>query len=262
MIEGRNETLQNMLEKCVNGEKTNWSQQLPYVQMAYRSSEHESTGYTPQFLVFGQKLSLLLDCMYPNLQENETNDFPEFVHNKQEAFQRVFELVRRNLNENQKSRNTIYSKTFHGPAYKEGQKDLLYHPALPDGTTLEFASSWKGPYIIEHCLSDVAFKINEENSSKQQIVHYDPLKPIFEPLQTSTVPAKNNPKTFQSTQDIAHRHQHIAGKLNHDDCLSFLPAPSSVLTAILVVRQAIATILTSRITPITSSALARREVAR
>ena len=79
-----------MLAKCVNEEQSNWSQQLPYVMMAYRSSVHESTGYTPQFLVFGQELSLPLDCMYPNPQENVTTDIHEFVHNKQQAFQRAF----------------------------------------------------------------------------------------------------------------------------------------------------------------------------
>ena len=52
MIERMNKSLQNMSEKCINEEKSNWSQQLPYVMMAYRSSVHESTGYTPQFLVF------------------------------------------------------------------------------------------------------------------------------------------------------------------------------------------------------------------
>ena len=67
--------------------------------IAYRSSVHESTGYTPQFLVFGQELSLPLECMYPNPQEKETSDIHDFVLNKQQAFPRAFELARRNLNE-------------------------------------------------------------------------------------------------------------------------------------------------------------------
>ena len=47
VIEKMNKTLQNMLPKCVKEEQSNWSQQLPYVMMAYRSSIHESIGYTP-----------------------------------------------------------------------------------------------------------------------------------------------------------------------------------------------------------------------
>ena len=98
MIERMNKTLQNMLAKCVKEEQSNCSQQLQYGMMAHRSSVHESTGCTPQFLVFGQELGLPLDCMYPNPQENAITDIHEVVHNKQQAFQRAFELVQCSLN--------------------------------------------------------------------------------------------------------------------------------------------------------------------
>ena len=80
-------------------------------------------------------------------------------------------------------------------------KVLLYHPVIAVGTAYKFASSWKGPYIKKKHLNDVTFTIKEENSSKQQIVHYDRLKPFFEPPPTSNVPTKNKPRSFQSTQD-------------------------------------------------------------
>ena len=262
VIERMNRTLQNMLAKCVNEEQSNWSQQLPYVTMAYRSSVHESTGYTPQFLVSGQELSLPLDCMYHNPQENATTDIHELVHNKQQAFQRTFELVRRNLNQKQKRQNAIYNKKVHGSTYKEGQKVLLYHPAVVIGTTSKFASPWKGPYVIEKCLNDITFRIKEENSSKQQIVHYDRLKPIFEPPPTSNVPTRNKPRNFQSFQDRAYTYKHIDGTLNRDDCFTFLPAPSSVFTPTPAVGRTTASITTSRITPITSPTPVRREVTR
>ena len=85
-------------------------------------------------------MSLPLDCMFPNPQEIETTDIHEFLHNKQETFQRVFELVRRNLKENQKCRNAIYSKKVQGPTYIKGQKILLYQPANAVGKTSKFTS--------------------------------------------------------------------------------------------------------------------------
>ena len=112
-------------------------------------------------------MSLPLDCMYHNPQENETTDIHEFVHNKEQAFRRAFELVQRNLKKKQKRRNATYNKKVHGPKYKEGQKILLYHPAIAVGTTSKFASPWKRPYVIEKCLNDVTFRIKDENISKQ-----------------------------------------------------------------------------------------------
>ena len=45
VIERMNKTLQKMLAECMNEEQSNWSQQMPNVMMAYRTSVHESTGY-------------------------------------------------------------------------------------------------------------------------------------------------------------------------------------------------------------------------
>ena len=116
--------------------------------------------------------------------------------------------------------------------------------------------------MIEKCLNDVTFRIKEENSSKQQIEHYDRLKPFFEPPPTSNVATRNKPRNFQSFQDRADSYKHIDGTLNHDDCFTFLPASSSIFTPIPAVGQTTASVTTSRITPINSSAPVRREVTR
>ena len=50
--------------------------------------------------------------------------------------------------------------------------------------------------------------------------------------------------------------------LNHDDCLTYLPAPSSIFTPIPAVGRTTASVTTSRITPITLPAPTSREVIR
>ena len=111
-------------------------------------------------------------------------------------------------------------------------------------------------------MNDVTFRIEEENSAKQQIVHYDRLKPFFEPPPTSIVPTRNKPRNFQPTQDRTETRKHIDGTLNHDDCLRFLPAPSNIFTPIPTVGRTTASITPSRITPLISSVPTRREVTR
>ena len=191
VIERMNRTLQNMLAKCVNEEQNNWSQQLPYVMMAYRSSVHESTGYTPQFLVQGQEISLPIDIMYPNPEWEGPSNVDNFVYQRQKAFQRAFELVRNNLNKNQLRRNALYNKKVHGPTYEEGQKVLLHNPAVPVGKTKKFFSPWRGPYIILKCLNEVTYKIQEISTKKELVVHYDRLKVFHEQPATSNVPTRN-----------------------------------------------------------------------
>ena len=61
VIERRNRTVLNMLSKTTDKNRRNSSELLPYVMLAYRTSVHESTGYTPYFLLFGHETTLPID---------------------------------------------------------------------------------------------------------------------------------------------------------------------------------------------------------
>ena len=67
VIERMNRTLLNMLAICIDEAQTSWSVKLPNVLMAFRSSVHESNGFTPHYLVFGHEISipLVLMCRPP-----------------------------------------------------------------------------------------------------------------------------------------------------------------------------------------------------
>ena len=203
VIERMNRTLQNMLAKCINAEQNNWSQQLPYVMMAYRSSVHESTGYTPQFLVHGRETSLPLDLMFPSPESDCTTNVHEFVHQRKQAFQRAFALVRDNLNKNQRRRNAIYNHKVHGPTYRDGQEVLLHTPVVPVGQSPKFFSPWRGPYTILKCLNDVNYQIKEVSTGKESVVHYDRLKPFRKRPPTTNIPTREKiPEPATSTSNV------------------------------------------------------------
>ena len=47
-----------MLSMFVNDRRDNWHERLPFVIHAYRTSVHESTGYSPFRLMMGEHFSL------------------------------------------------------------------------------------------------------------------------------------------------------------------------------------------------------------
>jgi transposase InsO family protein len=51
IVERFNKTLATMVSSYVNEHHTNWDILLPYVMMAYRPAEHETTGCTPNRLM-------------------------------------------------------------------------------------------------------------------------------------------------------------------------------------------------------------------
>ena len=65
VIESTNRTLLNMLAKTTDKNQRNWSELLPYVMHAYRTSVHESTRCTPYFLLFCHEASLPIDLQFP-----------------------------------------------------------------------------------------------------------------------------------------------------------------------------------------------------
>ena len=118
-VERMNRTLQSMLAKCINEEQSNWSQQFLYVMMAYRTSVHEYTGYTPHFLVYGQEVCNPIDFMDSNPIDQPPADIHKFVLAREIQFQKAYDSARMALNFNQKRRNALYKKSpcTHPPSF-------------------------------------------------------------------------------------------------------------------------------------------------
>ena len=212
VIERMNRTLLNMLAKCIDEDQTNWSVKLPYVLLAYRSSVHESTGFTPQYLVFGHEISLPLDLMYRPPPSTTPVDVNDWVSQKEEAFRQAYELVRRNATSQQRRRNNLYNKRVHGPTYKEGEYVLLHYPVVPVGKSPKLSSPWRGPYEISKCLNDVNYKIKELTTGKVQVVHYDRMKRYHGPI-----PVASNVQTRKTTPIAGHQTPPVPD-FDHSQC--------------------------------------------
>ena len=64
MVERFNKTLASMLRAYVGDHQRDWDTHLPYLMMAYRSAEHETTGCTPNVLMLGREVATPIDIMY------------------------------------------------------------------------------------------------------------------------------------------------------------------------------------------------------
>ena len=49
--------------KVVGESQRDWDERVPMVMAAYRASRHESTGYSPNCLVFGREVRALIDLV-------------------------------------------------------------------------------------------------------------------------------------------------------------------------------------------------------
>ena len=219
VIERKNKTLLNMLAKCIDEDQTNWSVKLPYVLMAYRSSVHESTHFTPHYLVFGHEISLPLDLMYRPPPSTTPIDVHDWVSQK-EAFRQAYELVRRNATAQQHRRNNLYNKRVHSPTYKEGEHVLLHYPVVQPGKSPKLSSPWRDPYEILKCLNDVNYRIKELTTGKVQVVQYDRMKRYHDPI-----PIASYVQTRKTTHTPGY-HTSPVPDFDHSQCgQTFIPYP-------------------------------------
>ena len=54
MVERNNRTILTMLSAFVDEHQHNWDEHLPYISMAYRAAEHETTGNSPNYMMLGR----------------------------------------------------------------------------------------------------------------------------------------------------------------------------------------------------------------
>ena len=59
MVERFHRTLNAILGKIINENQRNWCEKVPIAAAAYRASVHETTGYTPNRLVWSRDSSTL-----------------------------------------------------------------------------------------------------------------------------------------------------------------------------------------------------------
>ena len=74
LVEHFNRTMLMMLAMFAGKHKEDWDDLLPPVMMAYRSSVHESTGFSPYRLTFGEECMLPMDIGLPRRQLDLAED--------------------------------------------------------------------------------------------------------------------------------------------------------------------------------------------
>ena len=89
MIERFNQTLQKMLATLVQQDQRDWDLKVPLSTMYYRSTEHRSTGETPNVMIFGRELCQPVDLMFKFLDETERPSAPEYVRKLQDRLLHV-----------------------------------------------------------------------------------------------------------------------------------------------------------------------------
>ena len=158
-----------------------WDVHLPMAMLAYRSSIHESTGYSPSMMMLGREAELPADLLFgPPPQRNPEEVEPHhYIQELEERLHLVHSVAREQLVGAAEQQRRGYEINLKELRYEEGDLVWLYQPAVKRGTSPKFHLPWDGPFVVTKRLSDLVYQVQDGPRSRLRIVHHNRLKPHY-----------------------------------------------------------------------------------
>ena len=171
MVERFNQTLCAMLSAFVYENHRNWDTLIPYVMMAYRASEHETTGMTPNRLMLGREITTPLEIVYdmpPSIKAIPVN---QWAWELQEAIENAHRFVRTHTAQAILRQKKFHDSSLSYQSYAPGDKVYVLFPVKKPGHTPKFTWFWRGPFEVKRKLCDVLYEVDCGRSGALQIIH-------------------------------------------------------------------------------------------
>lgn len=176
LVERFNRTLLNMLATTTKGHPFDWEDQLPKVCMAYNSSVHSSTGYTPFFLMFGRQARMPVDIMYGTGEHNQL-PISDYALQLKKGLEEAYHTVREKLATSHEHRKKYYDKGTHGRPFQDGELVWLHSTVVPRGKSRKLHHPWTGPFKVIKQLTECDYRIRGLGRKKKiHVVHFNRLK--------------------------------------------------------------------------------------
>jgi len=117
-------TVNSMLAKCVSANQKDWSEKLGYIAFCYNASEHESTKYTPFFLMHSTEPRWDIDLQIGTEEHKpySVNDFADVLVTRLEE---AHEIAREHLHVTAQRMQDWYDEKVHTQRFDVGD-EVLY----------------------------------------------------------------------------------------------------------------------------------------
>ena len=176
LVERFNRTLLAMLAMFVTREHDNWDDLLPFMMLAYNTTVHTSTGFTPHRLVFGEECNLPGKLVHRELRPDppprDIGDYASWI--KQVLHEAYDEVRKRNYD------SKAVVRTF-----PIGCWVLRYYPPARKD---KLCSPWIGPYKVVCAPMEWVVGIQVDADARIFYVHMDDLNRCAPPDPTPSWP--------------------------------------------------------------------------
>jgi len=208
-----NRKIEEMIRAFANYNKTNWDEYLAHFEVAYNSSIHAATSFTPFFLTYGQHpRTLPIETL-----ETENPTAEKFISTIGKATKQAIENIKKANESMAKQANRKRLPT----PFKVNDKVMLStaNLTLEDGSgTRKLHPKFCGPFEITEKINEVTFRLNLPQPMIDRKIHNafhsSLLKPYVEdtferkPVPPPPIKLSTNSDEYEVERILHHRKRH------------------------------------------------------
>ncbi len=157
-VERFNRTVLGMLRTLAEEEKADWKSHLPKLIAAYNCTRHETTGFSPFYLLFGRHPRLPIDLSFgaaTSESTNRPNDYRQFVEDWKEQMKEAFQIANQKAKTGARKGKTYYDRKAGAQDLVEGDRVLIRNLTKHEGPG-KLRSYWHQEiHIVKRKLGDL-----------------------------------------------------------------------------------------------------------
>jgi predicted aspartyl protease len=176
-VERFNQTLVTMIRAYLKGKAKNWDRNLGCLAAAYRATQHESTGYTPNHLMLGREVRLPADIIFgtPDIKNCK---YGEYATKVKQDLGRAHLIARENLKKAATRIEGHHHPSLSFKSYSVGDVVLLLNEKRLKGQNPKLQMPYEGPVVITDKRSDLNYVAQVNSKGQTKLVHYEKIKPF------------------------------------------------------------------------------------
>lgn len=177
-LERFHQSLKSLLRAfCVELAK-DWEEGLPWLMLAAREAVQDSTGFSPNELIFGHSVRGPLAVLKDNLFSSDApGNLIDYVNGFRHRLVTAGCLAREKLEVAQEKMKTRYDQKAESRGFSPGDQVLLLKPLV----TSPFQAKYSGPFVVKEKVSDLNYLLHTPGRRKStQLCHINLLKPYYQ----------------------------------------------------------------------------------
>ena len=171
-----NRTILKMIRAFLKDEQCSWDENLGCLAAAYRATQNETTGFSPNMLMLGHEVRMPYEIGCNTPEDGLSDKYCQYIETIQEKLKKAHDSTRNHL-EKATSRSLDASdaeKVLH--QYQPGDLVWYLSEVRYPGSCPKLQTVYEGPHMILHKYNDLDYLVLFGENGPRKVIHHDKLK--------------------------------------------------------------------------------------